>query len=113
MHPQTYGFEAFVPGDEIEFVNHVNLLAYATNRVKAVQSKSDKEILLTLEQPAPEKIGDHDVDRKRHLDTVGHRPPLPHFGGLLPWFSPDHATAGPGGEQYVREDNHVGDPDLR
>ena len=61
MHPQTYGLEAFVPGDEIEFVNHVNLLAYATNRVKAAAVKSDKDILLTLEQPAPEKIGDQDV----------------------------------------------------
>ena len=61
MHPQTYGFEAFVPGDEIEFVNHINLRAYATNRVKAVTAKNDKEILLTLDASAPDKIGDKDV----------------------------------------------------
>ena len=61
MHPQTYGLEAFVPGDDIEFVSHVNLRAYATNRVKTVEAKSDKEILLTLDAPAPEQIGDQDV----------------------------------------------------
>jgi hypothetical protein len=61
MHPQSYGFEAFVPGDEIEFVSHVSLRAYATNRVQSVEPKGDKEILLTLEQPAPVKIADNDV----------------------------------------------------
>lgn len=61
MHPQTYGLEAFMAGDDLEFVNHVNLRAYATNRVKAVAFKNDKEILLTLDAPAPEKIGDLDV----------------------------------------------------
>jgi hypothetical protein len=29
--------------------------------VKAAEAKSDKEILLTLEAPAPEKIGEQDV----------------------------------------------------
>jgi len=61
MHPQSYGFEAFVAGDEIEFVSHVSLRAYATNRVQAVEPKGDKEILLTLEQAAPMKIADNDV----------------------------------------------------
>jgi hypothetical protein len=61
MHPQTFGLEAFVPGDEIEFVNHDNLRAYATNRVKTAEMKSDKEILITLEAPAPDKIGAKDV----------------------------------------------------
>lgn len=61
MHPQTYGLEAFVTGDEIEFVNHVSLRAYATNTVKAAEAKSDTEIQLTLDQPAPERIGDQDV----------------------------------------------------
>jgi hypothetical protein len=61
MHPQTYGLEAFLPGDEIEFVNHATLCSYAANKVTAAVAKSDKEILLTLEKPAPEKIGDKDV----------------------------------------------------
>lgn len=61
MHGQSYGFEAFVPGDEIEFVSHLSLCAYATNRVKSAEAKGDKEILLTLERPAPAQIGDADV----------------------------------------------------
>ena len=61
MHPQTYGLEAFVPGDDIEFVNHLSLRAYATNRVKSAVARGDKDILLTLAAPAPEKIGDGDV----------------------------------------------------
>lgn len=61
MHPQSYGFEAFVPGDEIEFVSHVSLRAYATNRVQAVEPKGDREILLTLDHSAPAPIADNDV----------------------------------------------------
>jgi hypothetical protein len=61
MHGQSYGFEAFFPGDEIEFVSHVSLCAYATNQVKTVEAKGDKEILLTLERPAPTQIADQDV----------------------------------------------------
>jgi len=61
MHPQTYGLDAFIPGDEIEFVNHVNLRAYAANRVKTAEAKTDKEILLTLDAPGPERIGADDV----------------------------------------------------
>lgn len=53
MHGQTYGFQAFFPGDEIEFVNHVNLCSYATAKVAAVEMESEREILLTLEQPVP------------------------------------------------------------
>ncbi|MEI6809274.1 MAG: right-handed parallel beta-helix repeat-containing protein [bacterium] len=61
MHAQTYGIEAFVPGDEIEFVSHVSLRAYATNRITAVEARNDKDILLTLSTPAPETIADKDV----------------------------------------------------
>jgi hypothetical protein len=61
MHPQTYDLEAFMPGDDLEFVNHVNLRAYATNRVRAAEAWNDREILLTLDSSAPEKIGGGDV----------------------------------------------------
>lgn len=52
MHPQTYGFAAFQPGDRIEFVGRDNLRAYASNTVTAIERKTDKDWLLTLEQPA-------------------------------------------------------------
>jgi hypothetical protein len=49
MHPQTYGFAAFQPGDEVNFVNRVNLLPFANNRVTAVERRTDTDWLLTLE----------------------------------------------------------------
>lgn len=52
MHPQTYGFAAFQPGDRVEFVSHVSLTAFATNAVRAIERQTDKDWLLTLEQPA-------------------------------------------------------------
>jgi len=61
MHPQTYGFEAFLPGDDIELVNHLSLRDYHANQVTAVQAEGDKDILLTLARALPEKIGDSDV----------------------------------------------------
>ena len=61
MHPQSYGFEAFSPGDEIELVSHISLCAYQSNKVKTVEVISDKEVLLTLEETLPQKVGDDDV----------------------------------------------------
>jgi hypothetical protein len=54
MHPQTYGFQAFFPGDRIDFVNHASLCAYASDTVSEVAMEDDKNILLTLESPVPE-----------------------------------------------------------
>lgn len=62
MHPQTYGFAAFAPGDHIEWVNHATLRAYASNQVTAVERKSDKDWLLTLAQPVGEFGKDDVVD---------------------------------------------------
>jgi hypothetical protein len=61
MHPQTYGFVAFHPGDEIEFVRSGSLTSYAANEVVAVQRLNPREFLLTLAHLAPEGIGSHDV----------------------------------------------------
>ena len=61
MHPQSYGFEAFTPGDDIELVSHVTLRSYHSNRVEAVEAKGEKEVLLTLARAVPEKIAENDV----------------------------------------------------
>ncbi|MFF2909011.1 right-handed parallel beta-helix repeat-containing protein [Paenibacillus sp. NPDC057934] len=61
MHHQTYGFLAFHPGDEIEFVRSGSLISYAKGKVVAVESLNPRELLLTLADPAPEGIGSHDV----------------------------------------------------
>lgn len=61
MHPQTYGFLAFHPGDEIEFVRSGSLTTYAANEVVEVKRLNPRELMLTLAQPIPEGIGSHDV----------------------------------------------------
>jgi hypothetical protein len=61
MHPQTYGFEAFAAGDEIDFVRATSLEAYSTNRVLSAVMLDAHDMLLTLERPAPQDIDAHDV----------------------------------------------------
>lgn len=57
MHAQTWGFQAFVPGDVVEFVKPGTLLSYGSATVTGVQMLADKrEQLLTLNGPAPAGI---------------------------------------------------------
>jgi hypothetical protein len=51
MHEQTFGFLAFNPGDEVDFVRQKTLATYGTNRVKDARMISPTDILLTLEKP--------------------------------------------------------------
>lgn len=67
MHPQTYGFAAFAPGDEVAVINHTNLNELPGNprrKVTAIGPKpgdtSGKDWLLTLDGPAP-AFGQDDV----------------------------------------------------
>lgn len=67
MHRQTYGFEAFAPGDEVAVVSHKSLREFPGNprrRVAKLERPADdssgKEWLLTLDGPVPE-FGEHDV----------------------------------------------------
>ena len=56
MNRQTYGFAAFQPGDEVAVISHFNLREYSGNprrKVAAVERKTDKDWLLTLDGPAP------------------------------------------------------------
>lgn len=56
MHNQSYGFEAFFPGDNIEFTD-VHSLKYLFNTtVKKVERIDNYEIRLTLSNPVPEAI---------------------------------------------------------
>ena len=61
MHGQSYGFDAFFPGDVIDFVKSDTLTVYSTNTVKSVARLSNREFLLTLEEPAPDNISSGDV----------------------------------------------------
>ena len=60
MHPQTWGFNAFDPGDTIEFVNHQTLIPFATAVVKSSKMISKKEIELQLDRQVPLQIKEGD-----------------------------------------------------
>ena len=53
MHPQTYGFPAFLAGDTVELIDHVSLCAVATAQVVQAEMDGEREMRLTLDQPAP------------------------------------------------------------
>jgi hypothetical protein len=56
MHPQTWGFNAFDPGDTIEFVNHKTLLGYGNAIVQSSKMISTKEIKLIVNRSVPTEI---------------------------------------------------------
>ncbi|MCW1926382.1 right-handed parallel beta-helix repeat-containing protein [Luteolibacter arcticus] len=66
MQPQTYGFAAFMPGDEIAVISHASLRELPDNprrKVTAIEPKAGsngKDWLLTLDGPAP-AFGTDDV----------------------------------------------------
>lgn len=51
MHPQTYGMEAFFPGDSIAFVHAYTLATYRMGRVVGVRQLDDRNIRLELAEP--------------------------------------------------------------
>ncbi len=61
MHPQTFGFMAFNPGDDIEFVTWDSLRTYGPNKVKDANLLNPKELLLTLENPVPSEFKQNDA----------------------------------------------------
>ncbi len=61
MHAQTFGFMAFNPGDQIEFVRWDSLRTYGPNRVEEARLLGPKELLLTLAKPVPEDFQENDV----------------------------------------------------
>lgn len=61
VHDQTFGFNAFLPGDEVEFVRWDSLVTYAPNRVTKGELLDPKTMLLRLENPLPDDIRENDV----------------------------------------------------
>lgn len=51
MHHQTFGFQSFHSGDDIEIVNPETLLAEGTFKVKSARMISPREIEITLNKP--------------------------------------------------------------
>lgn len=61
MHHQTYGFDAFFPGDEIDFIHANTLTAYGNAKVTEIEKRDNREIVLTLDQSIPEAFEINDV----------------------------------------------------
>lgn len=61
MHNQTYGFDAFKPGDSIDFIHSASLLPFGDNIIAATKKLNDKDILLTLQYPVPPDIMQDEV----------------------------------------------------
>ncbi len=51
MHGQSFGFEAFAAGDEIQITNSETLLSMGTNKVKNARMVDDYVMELTLQKP--------------------------------------------------------------
>ncbi len=51
MHDQTFGFEAFAAGDDIQLTDAETLLSLGTNKLKAARMVDDYEMELTLQRP--------------------------------------------------------------
>lgn len=57
MHGQSWGFRAFRPGDEVDFVSSETLVPYASGRLTAATLSEDgREMTLDFADPLPEGI---------------------------------------------------------
>lgn len=54
MHDESWGFQAFEVGDNLEFIKWDTLIPYAETRVKSYKKVNDTDILLYLDSPLPE-----------------------------------------------------------
>jgi len=73
MHGQTFGFAAYIPGDEVAVIGHATLRELPDNprrHVTKVEQKSEREWILTLDGPVP-AFGQNDV-----LDNITWYPNL-------------------------------------
>jgi len=56
MHNQTFGFQSFLPGDSVDFIDVHSLLPVASAQVASALMENPRNILLTLTKPVPEEI---------------------------------------------------------
>jgi hypothetical protein len=56
MHPQTYGFEAFFPGDSIAFINPQSLLPLGVAKLKSATLVNKREMELEVDGSLPASI---------------------------------------------------------
>lgn len=56
MHHQTFGFQSFLPGNQIEFIDSYSLMPLASYKVKKAEMKNNREIIITLHKPVAQEI---------------------------------------------------------
>lgn len=61
MHDESWGFQAFEIGDELEFIKWNNLNPYAQTKVTSYKKLNDTDILLILDRALPEIEIEKDV----------------------------------------------------
>jgi hypothetical protein len=81
MHPQTYGFLAVNPGDEIEFVDGESYESHGLTRVRDAILINPREILVTLEKPVPGELDPGDV-----IENVTWTPEVEIRGCKVSWI---------------------------
>lgn len=59
MHHQSYGFQSFYTGDQVEFINPNSLMSLAPAKVKSAQMQGTREILITFDRALPKAILDN------------------------------------------------------
>lgn len=60
MHPQTYGFEAFITGDSVAYLHPASLQIFGQGVIKTAKLISEREMLIEMETPFGNgvKVGD-------------------------------------------------------
>ncbi len=56
MHRQAVGFEVFLPGEKIRFINGPTLEPGGTATVKTAVKKNYAEMVITVEEPLPSSV---------------------------------------------------------
>lgn len=56
IHPQTFGFQSFLPGNTIEFIQPHSLMPLASAKVKKAEMKNEREIIVTIDKPITSEL---------------------------------------------------------
>lgn len=56
MHHQTFGFQSFLPGNTIEFIQPHSLMPLASAKVKKAEMKNEREIIVTIDKPITSEL---------------------------------------------------------
>lgn len=61
MHPQSYGFDAFFPGDEINLIREKSLTAFDSHTIVSAKMLNPRDILLTLKKEVQAELEENDL----------------------------------------------------